>query len=161
MPWLSIFMALLTFFAEKKRNGGDTTRAALAAGLVGVGSYYVTHETEWGKENLGFLDGVEATAVTDLEGPPTTVVNADGTTTSTYPNGTTRTTKTDGTVTYKDSTGKVLASGTASAVADVLKSWGPAGTAGVIGVTGATLSDDSSKLLIWGGIALAVFLLLK
>lgn len=161
MPWLSILLALIAFFTEKKRNGGDNTRAALAAGIVGAGSYYVTHETEWGKENLGFLDGVEASTVTDLAGPPVTKTNADGTLTSTYPNGTVRTTAADGTVKYVDAAGKTLATGTASAVTDVLKSWGPAGTAGVIGVTAAATSGNTKKYLLWGGLALVAFLILR
>lgn len=161
MPWLSIIMALITFFAQKKRNGGDTTRAALAAGIVGAGTYYVTHETEWGAENLGFLDGVESTTVTDLAGPPEIVRNPDGSTTATYPNGTVRTTGAQGAVKYVDSTGKTLATGTSSAVADVLKDWGPAGTAGVIGVAAGVASSDTRKHIIWGGLLLAAVFLLK
>lgn len=65
MPWLTIIMAVLTFFlsggAKKEKRG----QAALAAIGVGAGTYYVTRETDWGKQNLGFLDGVEVTTNPD------------------------------------------------------------------------------------------------
>lgn len=58
MPWLTILITLLTFFmsggAEKKNRG----KAIATAALAGVGTYYVTHETDWGQQTLGSLDGV-------------------------------------------------------------------------------------------------------
>lgn len=63
MPWFSIIMALLSFFTAKK-SGASGTKALLAGAAVGLGSYYVTHETDWGRANLGSLDGVVASADT-------------------------------------------------------------------------------------------------
>ena len=59
MPWLTIIMAVLAFFltgGAKKENRGKAALAALAAG---AGTYYTTHHTERGQENLGQWDGVE------------------------------------------------------------------------------------------------------
>lgn len=68
MPWLSIIMAVLTFFLSggaKKENRG---RAALLAAGAGLGTYYVTHHTDWGQENLGQWDGVDVGL--DADGKP-------------------------------------------------------------------------------------------
>lgn len=140
MPWLSIIMALLTFFTTKK-SGASNTTAALAAGLVGAGTYYTTHETEWGKTNLGALDGVNLNAGVK---PPTTVPVADNATGS-------------GVVLPSDK------SGSSTGVFDVLKTWGATGTATVIGAgaaaTGSGVFDN--KYVVWGVIGLAALFILK
>lgn len=61
IPWLSIIFAVLTFLLSGGTKKGQAGRAALAAAGVGLGTYYVTHETDWGRENLGALDGVTTT----------------------------------------------------------------------------------------------------
>lgn len=58
MPWLSIIMAIISFLATLKKDKSNVGQAALAGAAVGLGTYYVTHETEWGRTNLGSLDGV-------------------------------------------------------------------------------------------------------
>lgn len=72
MPWLTIIVTLVSFFlaggADKEKRG----KAALIAAAAGAGTYYTTNHTEWGQENLGFLDGVEVT--TNPDGT-TSVVN--------------------------------------------------------------------------------------
>lgn len=133
MPWLSIILALLSFFASKQ-SGASSTKAALTAGLVGAGSYYVSHETDWGKANLGALDGVSTTAgtvVLDKQGQP--VLGPTGQPLTTLINGT----------------------------ADVLKSWGGTGTATVIGTTALATSSSLSKYLPWLAIAGLVLLLTR
>lgn len=140
MPWLSIIMALLTFFTTKK-SGASNTTAALAAGLVGAGTYYTTHETEWGKKNLGALDGVNLSAGVK---PPTTVPVADNATGG-------------GVVLPSDK------SGSSTGVFDVLKTWGATGTAAVIG-TGAAATGSGvfdNKYVVWGVIGLAALFILK
>lgn len=83
MPWLTILMAVLSFFFTKK-NTGSTSKAALAAALVGGGTYAVTHNTDWGRANLGQFDGV-APAVT-IPGPNgTTTQGASGATVGVTP----------------------------------------------------------------------------
>lgn len=148
MPWLSIFMAILSFFLTKKKTGSTAT--ALAAGaLAGVGTYYVTHETDWGKTNLGSLDNVTAaTPLLNADGSP--VLDAQGNA-ITIPAGSTVEKNPDGTVKVVGGVPSVT-----NGVTDVLKSWGATGTAAVIGTTAVATSDSFSKYLPWilGGAAL-------
>lgn len=139
MPWLTIILALLSFFASKK-SGASNTKAAITAGLVGAGTYYVTHETDWGRVNLGDLDGV----VTDGDG---NVVDAGGTP-----------------VTGAD--GKPIVTGGnagGTSFADIIRGWGATGTAAVIGAGAAATGSGifSSKNLPWllGGAALLLIVL--
>ena len=56
MPWLSIIMAIISFFVSKK-NGASTGASLAVAGLAGAGTYYASHNTDWGRENLLKYDG--------------------------------------------------------------------------------------------------------
>lgn len=130
MNWLTIIMTLLSFFASKK-SGASGTKSALIAGLVGAGTYYTTHNTDWGRANLGFLDGV-GTAGGGVETP-----SVDG-----QP--------------VKDSGGNALEN-FGGGVTGVLKSWGATGTAAVIGTTALATSSSLQKyipLLLIGGAVL-------
>jgi hypothetical protein len=136
MPWLTIIMALISYFSQKK-SGASNTKALLTAGLVGAGTYYVTHETDWGQANLGQFDGVPnpgATPVTDAGGTP-----------------------------LQDANGLQVLGGLGTTAikttGDVLKSWGGTGTAAVVG-TVALANGSLSKYIPWiiGGVA-AFFLL--
>lgn len=134
MPWLTIIITLLSFFVSK-RNGMSDTSALLTAGLAGAGTYYVTHETDWGKANLGDLDGA----------PPTTT---GGTSTGTN--------DTSGTPVPKPGTGTTT-SGTS--IWDVFKSWGATGTALVTGVAAGATGLTSWLPLI--AIGVVAYLVLK
>lgn len=79
MPWITIIMAIISFLTAKK-SGASNGQAAAVAGVAGLGTYYVTHNTEWGVENLGSLDGVDTTSPTTTS---TSTPNADGTTSTT------------------------------------------------------------------------------
>lgn len=148
IPWLTILLTLLAFFSSKKTGASDTT-ALMTAGLVGAGSYYVSHETEWGQANLAALDGVQpmltTTPVLDANGQQiidpvtglaikTSVPNADGKTTA-----------------------------TGTGVLDVLKSWGATGTAAVIGTAAVATGSSStlSKYLVPGLLVGALVFALK
>lgn len=132
MPWLTIILTLLSFFAAKA-NGASDTKALLTAGLAGAGTYYATHETEWGRANLGDLDGLSS-----VEGTP--VVDGENTVPLT-----------------EGGSLKVLTNGTA----DVLKSWGATGASKVL-ATGAAVAGGifSSANLPWliGGLGLLIAL---
>lgn len=147
MPWLSIVMAIVTFFlagGSEKENRG---RALVAAGLAGAATYYVSHETEWGRRNLGEFDGVTIDAPDDTDSSP--VVNDAGKPV----NGA------DGTpirVPIRPN-GKEPQSGFWS----TLTSWGAAGTAAVVGVGGAVASGGRPNWLLLGGLAVAAILILK
>jgi len=133
MPWLTIIMMLLSFFTSKK-SGASNTKALLTAGVVGAASYGVTHYTDWGKANLGDLDGYIAPGVgTPLLGPDGNPVI-------------------DGVVPIPTSTtADGIKNPSTSGVFDVLKSWGATGTAAVIGTT--AMSTGS-----FGGISTSTWL---
>lgn len=139
MPWLTIVMAVVTFLLSggmKKENRG---RAALAASGVAAGTYYVTHETQWGQENLGQWDGVEIT--TNEDGSQTVAAGP----------------KDPGTKIPGGATANSGSGGFWNTLGGWLKS--PAGqvTTGAAGATALGLSN----WLIWGGVGLAAYLLLK
>lgn len=137
MPWLSIIMAIISFLSSLKKNPGDKGKAVAVGALAGLGTYYVSHETEWGKDNLGALDGV-------VPAPSATGENA-----ITMP---------DGTTIPKTSTSvPSVTTGTTTGPWDVIKSVGPAGVATTIGAVGvATGAFDWKKILPWavGGLVL-------
>lgn len=142
MPWLSLLMALISYFTTKKKTNGNTAAALGAAALVGAGTYYVTHETEWGSENLGFLDGVtDATSATVSDG--------SGNVPSAVGGSVKVPTQQAGTTGFWDST------------TDVLKSWGPTGTAAVIGTTALATSSNKNSIVWWAAIGLGAYLILK
>lgn len=143
MPWVSIIMALLAFFVSGGKKKEDRAKALVAAGAVGLGTYYATHETDWLPRSITELDGVVQPITTPLilaegTGEPVTVAGSQVRPTVT-----------------------VLPSGatSSSGVWDTLKSWGAAGTATVVGVGTGAISGNN--ILLFGGLALAVILLLK
>jgi len=136
-------MGLLSFFLTRKGNSKNNVKAALVGAGAGLGTYYVTHETEWGQQNLGFLDGVTPPPE-QLSGPGVTA--PDGSTVHVSPIPAPTTTS---------SVVKTLADNTAG----VLKSWGPTGTALVAGTVAGVATGN--KWLLYGGLAIAAFLILK
>lgn len=142
MPWLSLLLGLLAFLSAKSNNPGNKSKALLTGVAAGLGTYAVTHETDWGKSNLGSLDGLAA--------PEPLVRDAEG---NVVPKGYTRQTAPDGTVSY------VAPAGFVNEMGQTLRSWGGTGTAAVIGTTKlATSPSTLNKVLPWalGGLALFV-----
>lgn len=133
MPWLSIVLVLLSFFMSKK-GGASNEKAMVTAGLVGAGSYLVTHETDWGSANLGDLDGVTSVPRVDATGSP--VLDSTGSQ-------------------IIDTTGKVLSSWGGTGTAAVIGTTALATGGG--GAIGSFLKDNASLLLI----AAAAFFLIK
>lgn len=129
--WLSIILALISFFTAKK-SGASNTQALLTAGLVGGGTYWAQNNTEWGAGTLGQLNA----AITEQLGP-VPFMSDD---------------VTDGAVAV-DAAGNPLKRSTN--IMDVLRSWGASGTAAVIGTT-AVATGGLEKFLpfIIGGAAL-------
>lgn len=74
MPWLTIFMMIVSFFLQGGAKKENRAKAAATALGVGAATYGVTHYTEWGQQNLGYLDGVEFTGT----GAATQVTAQDG-----------------------------------------------------------------------------------
>lgn len=154
MPWLTIAIMLISFFLTKKKTGSNT-KAALVAGLAGAGSYFVTHETDWGRANLGALDGVSdvVPAGPKQPGDPDTPPEKG-------PDGKPVRPVTNGGKPITGADGSVLGS-VGNGITDVLTSWGGAGTAAVIGTTAVATDSKLKEYLPWilGGVAL--FLVLK
>lgn len=141
MPWLSIIMAVITFLLSGGLKKGNAGKAAAAAIGVGAGTYYVTHETDWGRDNLGFLDGVE--------------VKPDGTTgETTISTGI----KDPGTVIRQPSGS---GSSGANGLWNTLGSWltSPAGQVTTGAAAGKALGVPN--WLLWGGVLVGGYLLLK
>lgn len=147
--WVALILALITFFAQKKAGNGNTASAAAKAAAVGLGSYYVTTQTDWGKQTLGALDG----KIDAVLSPSSTGTSPDGTTAQTI----------DGqTVIVPDP--KVGSATSAGSFTDgmwkTLQTWGPTGTAAVIGTTALSTSSNKNWLL-WLGIGAAALLIIK
>lgn len=135
MPWLTIAITLLTYLLQPRGTSAERRKALIGAALAGGATYAVTHYTDWGKENLGQFDGVIPT-----DNLPTvdTENTGGGATVGVKPGNTTPT----------------------SGFWDTLTSWGPGGTAAVVG-TGAAALTGNTKWLLIGGAALLAFALLK
>lgn len=61
MPWLSIIVTLISFFLAGGSKPENRAKAAAIGLAAGTATYGITHYTDWGKANLGQLDGVTVT----------------------------------------------------------------------------------------------------
>lgn len=141
MPWLSIIMALVSFFLAGGSKPENRAKAAAVGMAAGAATYGVTHYTDWGRENLGNLDGVTVTGGGQGTSPKTpTATNASGQPISV-------------------GTGSAGASGSTglfSAIGGALSSPVAAGAAGL--AVGSSLNGTT---LMWIAIGLGAFLILK
>lgn len=122
MPWLSIFMFVISFLYQKSQ-GKSTAAAALTGAAVGLGTYYLADPAN--PDNL-FGIGVDSSATSGTG----TQVTVPGTATTSS--------------TVADVMGK-----TVTTTGEVLKDWGATGTAAVIGTTAIATSDTLKKWLPW------------
>lgn len=136
--WISLIIFVLTYLLQNPKNSEERKKALIGAAAAGAITYGVTEYTDWGQENLAPLNDSISDFVTGGKSPSTSV----GTTVGSG----TKAPTTSG-------------SGTSS-IWDTLTSWGPAGTAAVVGVGAGTLTGNN-KLLLLGGAALVVLFLLK
>lgn len=141
MPWATIIMAVVTFILSGGLKKGKAGKAAAAAIGVGVGTYYVTHETDWGRDNLGFLDGVEVK-------PDDSTGDASVSTGIKDPG-----------VTVRQPSGSGLSG--ANGLWNTLGSWltSPAGQVTTGAAAGKALGVPN--WLLWGGVLVGGYLLLK
>lgn len=141
MPWLSIIMALVSFFLAGGSKPENRAKAAAIGLTAGAATYGVTHYTDWGSRNLGNLDGVTVTGggeETPSKAP--TATNASGQPISV-------------------GTGSAGASGSTglfSAIGGAVSSPVAAGAVGL-----AIGSSLNSTTLMWIAIGLGAFLILK
>lgn len=151
---VALITTLISFFASKKSGASDGEAALIAAG-AGAGTYYVGTQTEWGK---GIIDNIENwVGIKDKAGQP--VLNDDGSEVR-MPQGATVVTDGNG-VPQKDPQGNVMWK-LVDSTGKVLQSWGPTGTAAVVGTGALAASDDDlPSWLLPAGLGLAVYVLLK
>lgn len=143
MPWASIIMFVLSFILSKK-SGRSNAEAALIGTAAGAATYFLADPSN--PDNLfeiGVSDDPNATGTADSSYPPSTnqPIVADSVKTN------------DG---FSNVAGKLV-----DATGKTLQSWGPAGTAAVIGTTTLAKSDNLEKYIPWILGGLGVFLLLK
>lgn len=141
MPWLSIIVTLISFFAAGGSKPENRARAAAIGLAAGAATYGISHYTDWGKENLGRLDGVVVAGggETDVNKKPTA-------TTSTgvpIPVGT-------------SSPASSGSTGLFSAIGGALSNPVVAGATGL--AAGSLMSKNT---LIWIALGLGAFLILK
>lgn len=139
MVWntiLSILMAIISYITTKKGNAKNEGKALAAAAAAGLGTYWFTSNTEWGKDGVAWLNEK--------------VANLDGTVPVTDSTG--QVVGSNGSVVKVGADGKPVNPGTNAW--DVLKGWGASGTATVIGtgaVAGGLVSSDWVKWALIGG----------
>lgn len=130
--WLSLFIALITYLLSPKDTSAQRKRALLNAAVAGGATYALTQYTDWGQEVSNSFDGAigVGNTVGDSEGEHSTrpvTIGSPGTGTA----------------------------GPSRSLWSTLTSWGAAGTAAVVGVTGAAVGGSSTNwlpiLLLAGG----------
>lgn len=139
---IAIILALISYFTAKK-SGASSGEAALVAAGVGAGSYYVGTQTDWGRDTVSWASD-KWTTLTGIGGA--TITNDDGSIPKAPP-GATATYDSEGNV-VKDANGNVMWK-LLDSTGNVLTSWGPTGTAAVIGTAGLTASGGLEKSLPW------------
>lgn len=131
---LAIVAALIGYFTSKKSGANDGTAAAVGL-AAGAGTYWTATQTDWGKAGVEKIEGW-FTHPDGTKTPGNLIKGEDGK--------------------YRDSiTGKIV-----ETTGDVLQSWGPAGTAGVLATSRGVFSGDWKWILIGGGV-LATMVVLK
>lgn len=152
LAFIPVIVAILGYFTAKK-SGAKTATAAAVGAAAGLGTYYVATQTDWGKSLFADANGSwvkavdeKGTVITDAEGREVyvpagekAIVNGDGK----------PVVAADGTWFTK----------TLDTTASILKSWGGAGTAAVIGTATVASSSSLDKYLPWlliGGVALLI-----
>lgn len=132
MPWLSIAMWLISFLVSKS-SGASTAKAAMIATGAGLATYYLADPAN--SENIL---GLQTSDKVD-SGSPTETTQPSVPKTSTGSWGQTA----------------------VSTVGDVLKSWGPTGTIGVVAGTTALTSSSVPSWLKWVGAGALALIILR
>lgn len=138
MSWVTIIVMIISYYMSSKSGKSKGQSAAIAAG-AGLASYYVYDQNALGIEALnGQKTGI---------GMPTLATSADGAASTTPGTGGTPST--------------IGLGGVVGTTGEVLKSWGPTGTAAVIGTTALATNSSLQKYLPWLLIGGAALLLMK
>lgn len=143
IPWVTIIMALLSFFLTKAKTG-STSKAVLAAGLVGGATYAYTHSDYAAGGALASYDGVSNAGVAQLNADGQPIVDAAG-----------NPVVTAGPAKVTDG------GGISDSVAKVLTSWGATGTSAVIGTTAVATNTSLRKYIPWIAIGAGLLILTR
>lgn len=138
MPWLTIFMTLISFFLSKKKTKSNAA-AAITAAAVGAGTYFLVEPDN--PDALFKLGSDGSKTASEGAATVTGAATASSQTTS-------------GGSGLSDAFGK-----TVDATGKVLTSWGPTGTAAVVGTAALASSRSLQKYIPWlivGGVALLI-----
>lgn len=142
-PWVTIIMTLLSFFLTKAKTG-STSKAVLAAGLVGGATYAYTHSNYAAGGALASYDGVSNAGVAQLKANGQPIIDAAGNPVVTA------------------GPAKITDGGSISdSVAKVLTSWGATGTATVIGTTTVATDKSLRKYIPWIAIGAGLLILTR
>lgn len=138
---ISLIVSLISYLLTKRGKSENNGKALAAAAVAGLGTSYLLDNTSWGQSSISWLNS--------------NIANLDGVATS----GTTpsATTNSAGQVVVGPSASGSTSTGKGStSIWDTLNSWGPTGTAAVIGTTTVATNSNFSKWLPWiiGGGAL-------
>lgn len=150
---ITLIVSLIGYFGAKKGGASDTT-AALAGIAAGAGTYYVGSQTDWGKDAVASIE--DWIGLTGDDGQP--VLNGNGTAAK-IPEGAEVIKNEDGSV-ARDANGNVMWKLVDSA-GNVLQSWGPTGTAAVVGAGAVASSDLIDSPWFWLGAGAVLIAVLK
>lgn len=152
MPWTSIVMFILSFLMSKSK-GKSTAQAAGVAALAAGATYLLADPAN--SSNLLGLGTTPGSVGAEKVSPGDT--SAVSGVVETNPADVAKSTAAG------TAAGQTWYQATLDTVGSTLKSWGGVGTAAVIGTTGVVAggSATKNKYLLWGGLALAAYLILK
>lgn len=134
--WLSLLIALITYMASPKGTPEERRRALLASAAVGGTTYLATEYTDWGRDISDQFD--DAIGVGGSDGSAEDA---------------------DGGVTVKPPVVSAGGTGTGSGSTGGFSSWWP--TVLGAGAAGVAVGAGAPSWLIWAGIGLTAYLILK
>lgn len=138
MPWVTIVVWLISYLVASSQKGVSKGKAALIATGAAAATYYLAEPT-----NENNLLGVGLADNKATPGDPT--VDDGG--------------ETDSGGTVRATVAPSQSGGLISEVGSTLRSWGPVGTAAVVGTTTGALTGN--KWLLYGGLAIGAIVLMK
>lgn len=135
MEWITLIVMLISYYLSAKSGKSKGQSAAIAAG-AGLATYYATSPDGLNLLNTtGSVSGADGSSSLKLSG--------------------------DGSTTKKGTSSTIGLNGIVGTTGDVLKSWGPTGTAAVIGTTALTTSGSFEKYLPYILLGVGAYLVLK
>lgn len=133
---LSLLIALITYMASPKGTSEERRRALMNAAVAGGATYVATEYTDWGRDISDQFDDAIGVGGSDSSAEDA-----------------------DGEVTVKPPVVNAGGTGTGSGSTGGFSSWWP--TVLGAGAAGVAVGSHAPSWLIWAGIGLTVYLILK